>query len=155
MRFLTIAPLAIAMSITTANAEIKWNNASRPYLVARSDEPESDASLRALCRTADAIEVRVGGREQVGKGKGDAVRLRFVSDGQQADVRGVSRRSDDFEMTAGTELVTELKASDPLFGVLRLGKPVTLSGSLKKTVTWAPSNMASAVKDFLTACTGN
>jgi hypothetical protein len=67
----------------------------------------------------------------VGKGEGEKVALTFKSDGREAVVRGLSKWSDDSEMTGGTELVTEVKTSDPLFSVLQTGKAVRLSGSLE------------------------
>ena len=154
MRFSFLVLMAVALSATVARAEMKWTASSRPYLEARSTDSESDASFRALCRSPAAIELRVGAHEGVGKGKGDAVTLRLSSNGHQAVLHGASRRSDDYEMTSGTELVTEIKPSDAVFTLLGSGKDVTITGSLAKPVTWRAENMADAVKSFLTACQG-
>jgi hypothetical protein len=134
-------------------AEIKWSNGARPYLEARSTEEESDASLRAICRNSQTIELRAGANEQVGEGDGKAVTLEFQSDGKKATLTGISKFSEDSEMTGGTELVTEVKDNDPIFSVLQTGKPVTITGfNDKKPVVWAAKGMKSAVAKFLKAC---
>ena len=136
----------------TAAAALEWTVSTGPYLEARSTEHESDASLRAICRNAATVELRVGAQEQVGKGEGEKVALTFKSDGREAVVRGLSKWSDDSEMTGGTELVTEVKTSDPLFSVLQTGKAVRLSGSLAKPAIWEAKGMAPSVKKFLERC---
>jgi len=142
----------MAVAVTQAVAETNWRVSTRPYLEARSTESESDASLRALCRNSQSIALRVGAAEAVGKGKGEKVTLRFESQGKVATLKGVSRESEDTNMTGGTELVTEVADDAPVFAVLQTGKAVKLSGSLAKPVVWSPQGMASAVKTFLDAC---
>jgi hypothetical protein len=143
----------VIVAVVPAAAATKWTVSTRPYLVARSTESESDASLRALCRYSESIELRLGAEDGgVGEGKGEKVNLHLESQGKTATLEGVSRRSEDSEMTGGTELVTEVRADAPVFAVLQTGKPVKLSGSLPKPVVWSPQGMASAVKTFLKAC---
>jgi hypothetical protein len=149
------ALLIFLVSVSSAAAEVVWTVATRPYLIARSSEPESDASLRALCRNPDAIELRLAAREGVGKGRGEPVTLRFQSAGHIAVVNGVSRRSEDFQMTGGTELVTDAKSGDAFFQVLSSGQAVTLSGSIKSTATWDAVGISTSVKSFLSACSGS
>jgi hypothetical protein len=55
-------------------------------------------------------------------------------------------------MTGGTELVVYTGPEDDFFKVLATGKPVKLSGSLKKPVTWNDKGMADAVKKFVKDC---
>lgn len=136
-----------------ALAATKWTAGTMPSLYVMSDEPESDHLLFAVCPIRGVFEVFVGAQEQVGKGAGEAVRLRFESDGKQAVLNGVSRRSHNSEMTGGTELVTRLiPPNDDFFKVLATGKPVKVSGSLAKPVTWNHKGMAEAVKKFMKDC---
>jgi|SRR5580698_6314142 hypothetical protein len=153
--FLTFGAFGILVSCTTANAEMNWITSTRPYLEARSSEPESDASLRAICRSPASIEVRIGANEQVGKGHGEPVKLIFVGNGRQVIVRGISERSSDYEMTGGTELVADLLPGNKLFDLLISGQPVQMGGTLKNKATWSGDKMVSAVRSFLTACKGN
>jgi hypothetical protein len=154
MRIGALALTILPMLSGAACAETKWTVSTRPYLEARSTEEESDASLRAVCRSSGSIELRVGAAEGVGKGSREAVTLQFESAGQHATLRGVSRESDDFQMTGGTELVADVTADDPVFAVLTSGKPVKLSGSLKTPVVWGADGVKRAVTQFLADCRG-
>jgi hypothetical protein len=149
----TIGTLLVAGLANPARAEIKWSVLTRPYLLARTTGPEGDATLRAICRNPNAIEVRIGAEENVGKGNGEPVTLRFSGNGTAVSIKGVSRRSEDYQMTGGTELVTELQADDAFFKLLTSGQPVKVSGSLQKTTTWVGAEMTEAVKKFFSTCT--
>lgn len=144
----------IAVWPTASNAEIDWRMSARPpaSLEGRSTESESDASFRAVCRNKRTVEVRVGAEEQVGKGRGELVKLQFASSGRSAIIQGVSKKSADFEMTGGTELVANVTPNHPVFAVLMTGKPVSLSGSVARRATWTSNNMRAAVEKFLRAC---
>lgn len=133
-------------------AEVKWSTATSPSLYAASNEDESDRSFYAVCPISGIVELFVGADEQVGKGQGEAVKVKVESDGKSATVSGVSRRSFNHEMTGGTELVTRIEIGDDFFKVLSTGKPVKVSGSLSKPVTWNHKGMAGAVKKFLKDC---
>ena len=147
------AALPLLLLVTgSADAKTKWTVGTVASLYAISDEAESDHSLYAFCAIPGIVELYVGAQEQVGKGKNDAVNLRFESDGKSATVSGFSRWSYNSEMTGGTELVTRVEATHDLFKVLATGKPVKLTGSLGKPVTWNHPGMADAVKKFSKAC---
>jgi hypothetical protein len=149
---LLVAPLMLLLVTHPAVAKTKWTAATSPSLYAASDEVESDHSLQAFCPIRGIVELYVGAQEQVGKGANDAVRLRFESDGKSATLSGFSRRSYNSEMTGGTELVTRVEASHDFFKVLTTGKPIRISGSLSKPVTWNHPGMAEAVKKFMRDC---
>lgn len=91
---------ALSCSNENALSATTWTVTKRPFLEARSDEPESDASLRAFCRNGSAIELRVGAAEQVGNGQGEAVAVTFESNSRRITLTGISVKSDDFQMTA-------------------------------------------------------
>ena len=55
-------------------------------------------------------------------------------------------------MTGGTELVTRVTTDHDVFKVLSSGKPVKVTGSLAKPVTWNHPGMADAVKKFIKDC---
>jgi hypothetical protein len=149
---LLIAPLMLALIAAPAAAKTKWTAATSPSLYAASDEPESDHSLYAVCPIRGIVELFVGADEQVGKGENDAVKLRFESDGKSATLSGISRKSFNSEMTGGTELVTRVETNHDVFKVLSSGKPIKLTGSLSKPVTWNHPGMADAVKKFMKDC---
>src|ERR1700730_16444362 len=108
MRVPSIALLGLATLTGPGQAKVAWVVSTAPYLEARSNESEADASLRAICRNSSAVELRVGAYNSVGKGQGESVVLHFNSQVGSAVLRGVSRKSEDYEMTGGTELVTEI-----------------------------------------------
>lgn len=153
LKRLFIVAFALLLGLTVAAvAETKWSTGSAPTLTALSTEVESDFSLFAMCPMPGIVELYVGANEQVGKGQGEAVRLRLESDGKSATLSGVSRNSYNSEMTGGTELVTRIETSNEVFRVLATGKPVKLSGSLSKPVTWNHAGMSGAVRKFLKEC---
>lgn len=150
-----LVPLCLSgvlLSTTISQAATNWSVSTIPTLLALPTESESDTSLLALCRNAGNIELHIGANEEVGRGRGESATLRFQSDGKSAVVKGVSRRSDNYEMTGGTELVTRVSSDSEFFKVLATGKPVNVSGSLKKSVTWSDTAIASAVTKFLLDC---
>jgi hypothetical protein len=152
LRALLIGGCAILFVIDPALAETTWTAATSPTLSASSDEEESDHSLFAVCPIRNIVELFIGAEERVGEGQGEAVKLVLQSGGKSATLSGVSRRSYNHEMTGGTELVTRVETSDEFFKVLSTGKPVKLSGSLSKPVTWNHKGMAAAVKKFMRDC---
>jgi hypothetical protein len=153
-----VAALCIVVSAAFAaapsQAAMRWQAGHRPSLLAHSTESESDRTFWALCRGPGAIELRIGADDFVGKGKGEPVSLTFASGGRRATLRGISKNSDDFQMTGGTELVTEVTRDDPVFAVLLTGKPVTITGSVKKPIMLDGKSAKPAVAKFLAACAG-
>jgi hypothetical protein len=142
----------LLLAAGSAAAKTKWTAATSPSLYAASDEDESDRSLYAVCPIRGIVELYVGANEQVGKGENEAVKLRVESDGKSATLSGFSRWSYNSEMTGGTELVTRVEADHEFFKVLSSGKPIKLTGSLRKPVTWNHPGMADAVKKFMKDC---
>jgi hypothetical protein len=151
-RALFAALLMLLMVVVPAAAKTNWTAATSPSLYAASDETESDHSLYAFCPIRNIVELYVGAEEQAGKGENDAVRLRFESAGKSATLSGFSRKSYNHEMTGGAELVTRVESSHEVFKVLASGKPIKLSGSLSKPVTWNHPGMADAVRKFMKDC---
>ncbi len=144
--------VAAALNAAPSQAAMRWQTSHRPFLLAHSTETESDRSFLALCRGPGAIELRIGADDYVGKGEGEPVSLTFAGGGRRATLRGVSKKSDDFGMTGGRELVTEVTTDDPLFKVLLTGKPVTITGSLKRPIVLDGKRAKPAVAKFLAAC---
>ncbi len=153
MSRLTVAAIVgfVGLISTAAAAQTQWKVSSKPYLEARSSEPETDAALRVLCRRADNVELRVGADVGLGEGKNEAVSLKLESNGKIIDLKGVSKRSEDFEMTGGAELVATVPLDHPLFSFLTTGKPVTLIGPSGKKVSPWITNSKEPVEKFVKA----
>jgi hypothetical protein len=71
-----------------------------------------------------------------------------------ATLAGTAQKSDDFNLTAGVELVTEVAIDHPVFAVLRTGKAVTVTGALEKPATLAGAAMKRTMDNFVSACRG-
>ncbi|HZQ11589.1 MAG TPA: hypothetical protein VFB31_02135 [Pseudolabrys sp.] len=145
---------ALALAPAMASAEVQWRllkQHGQPYLQGMPDESESDNEFWALCRAGGAIEVGIGADSNVGKGEGEPVSVTLTSAGARATVNGRSRKSMNFEMTAGTELQTQVSRDDALFKVLAAGQPITVAGSIK-TATWPAKGLKAKVAAFLAAC---
>lgn len=78
--------------------------------------------------------------------------LTLASAGKSATVKGRSRWSENSEMTGGTELRATVALTHPLFAVLATGKPITVTGSLKKPVTWKVRSLKARLAAFIKAC---
>jgi hypothetical protein len=153
-----IAALLAAAIVTPAVAadSVTWSLSKkdgRPYLVGMwTAEEEGDTEFWAHCRKGGAIELGVGASSGVGKGTGDAVSLTLKSGTQSAKLEGKSRRSVNFEMTAGHELRAQTTANEPVFGVLATGGPISVTGSIEKPITWPARGLKAKVAAFLAAC---
>jgi len=144
-----LAPAAAASA-----APVEWRllkQEGRPYLQGMPAETESDTEFWALCRRGGKIEIGVGANSMVGKGEGETVSLTLASGSARAHLRGKSRNSVNFQMTAGTELRAEVSRDDALFKVLATGKPITVSGSIKRDI-WAVKGLSAKLAAFLRAC---
>lgn len=145
---------AVMLAPAAASADVVWQltkKQGRPFLQGASSEPETDKEFWAHCAAAGAIEIGVGAESNVGKGDGEAVTLTLLSGGTRAVLAGHSRKSADFQMTAGTELRAKVSSNDAVFTVLATDKPITVSGSIK-TVTWPVKGLKTKVAAFLQAC---
>ena len=147
--------VAMALAPAVASADVAWTlgkKQGRPFLQAMSTEAESDTEFWALCGAGGAIEIGVGADTNVGEGKGEPVTLTLASGPTRATLSGQSRNSANFQMTAGTELRAKITRGDAVFKVLAAGQPITASGSIKMTVTWAVKGLKPKVAAFLKAC---
>ncbi len=134
--------------------EITWiltSKYGRGYLQGMPDEPEVDTELWAHCRTDGRFDVGMAAEANVGKGRGEPVALTLSSAGTNAKVAGVSRKSENFEMTSGVELRATVARDDKLFAVLATGKPVTVSGPIKP-LQWNVKGLKSKVATLLANC---
>ena len=147
------AALLLALPVVSAQAKTIWSVASRPFLEARSSEPESDADLRATCFDG-LVTVRIGGTIGVGKGSGEPVSVKIEGEGKSAKVQGVSMSTPDSEMTGGAELVTDLRLDSPAAEILLSGKAVKIVTPDQKTHTLFDADSAGAVKKFVKKCRG-
>lgn len=127
---------------------------SRTGLVIRSNEPESDALLRAKCASGGKVALRFGGDLQFGDGEGGAVEARLVSGRRTQTLRGVSRWSEDSEMTGGTELVATLAPSDAALGLLAAGGAIKVSGGRTRSAITLDAATAARLRNYLQSCSG-
>ncbi|WP_424362346.1 hypothetical protein [Methylocystis parvus] len=149
-----IATASLALCAAPAFAKTSWGGKPRPYLEARSNEDEADATVRASCAFDGLMTLRLGADIQVGEGKGEAVTVKIESGDKSAKVHGLSRSSPDSEMTGGTELVTDLPLNDPAIDILFSGKAVTIVTPDQKKHTLVDADSAGATKKFLKQCRG-
>jgi hypothetical protein len=123
----------------------------RAYLSGMPNESEVDYEFWAHCRADGAIEVGAAAESHVGKGGGEAVMLRLASGLKRATLTGVSRHSENFEMTGGVELRATVSHDHPVFAVLGNGSKVKVSGPIKP-LTWETKGLKPKVTAFLKAC---
>jgi hypothetical protein len=147
------AALLLALPVASAQAKTIWSVASKPFLEARSSEPESDADLRATCFDG-LVTVRIGGTIGVGKGAGEPISAKIEGEGKSAKVQGVSMNTPDSEMTGGAELVTDLRLDSPAAEILFSGKAVKIVTPDQKTHSLFDADSAGAVKKFVKQCRG-
>ena len=152
LRFLMFC--AVLLWPAAALADMQWQfikKQGRPYLQGAPSEPETDKQFWALCLADGGIDIGVGAESNVGEGNGEPVTLTLAVAGATAKLAGNSRKSANFQMTAGTELRARIKREDALFTVLAADKPIAVSGSIKST-TWPVKGLKAKVAAFLQAC---
>ena len=135
-------------------AEVEWNLSNkdgRAFLSGMPRESEVDNELWAHCRADGAIDIGAGAESHVGRGAGEAVTLRLASGRKKATLTGVSRESANVQMTGGVELRATVARDHPVFAVLATGKPIFVSGPIKK-LTWPVMGLKAEVAAFLRAC---
>ena len=136
-------------------ADIEWSLSKkdgRAYLNGMHKESEVDNEFWALCRADGAIEIGAGAESHVGHGGGEAVTLKLAAGLRKATLTGVSRESDNYKMTSGVELRAIVASAHPLFKVLANGKPITVSGPIKKPLTWPVNHGPEAEGSGFLAC---
>jgi hypothetical protein len=135
-------------------ADVVWTvskEKGRAYLSGMPNESEVDYEFWADCRAGGKIEVGAGAEAHVGKGRGEAVTLKLMSAGKTATLTGVSRESENVEMTGGIEIRATVSRDHPLFAVLATGKPIRVSGPIKP-MTWPVKGLSAKTAEFLKAC---
>ena len=135
-------------------ADVVWTvskKGGRAYLGGMPNESEVDYEFWAHCRANGSIEVGAAAESHVGKGRGEAVTLKFASAGKTATLTGVSRESENVEMTGGIELRAVISREHPLFIVFATGKPIVVSGPIKP-MAWPVKRLSARTAVFLKAC---
>lgn len=146
---------ALFLLPVTAQAAIVWKlekKDGQPHLFALPTAEESDFDFWALCKKGGVIEIGIGADTNVGKGDGEPVTVTLKSGGKEAKIEGRSIKSENYEMTAASELRTQAKAGDPLFAVLSAGAPISVTGSIEKPAKWQVSGLKAKVAAFLARC---
>jgi hypothetical protein len=123
----------------------------RAHLGGMPNEPEVDYEFWAHCRADGAIDVGAAAESHVGKGGGEAVMLKLASGLKRTTLTGVSRHSDNFEMTGGVELRATVARDHPVFAVLGNGGKVKVSGPIKPA-TWETKGLKPKIAAFLKEC---
>lgn len=154
MRLLWLIVASALVWPASAGAEINWllsKKYGRGYLQGMPNESEVDLEFWAHCRTDGRIDVGMAAEANVGKGKGEAVTLTLTSAGQSTKVSGISRRSENFEMTSGVELRATVSRGDKLFAVLATGKPVAVTGPIEP-LEWDVKGLKPKVAALIAGC---
>lgn len=147
--------IAATCGPTFAVAAVQWKFTQKnhhPYLQGFSGEYEGDNVFWALCRSTGIVDVGAGADSGVGKGTGEKVSLTLSSAGRSVSLQGSSRKSENFELTGGTELRTTVSIKNDLFLILKSGKPIKVVGSIEKPTPWSVDGLMMSVGAFLTAC---
>jgi hypothetical protein len=146
--------IAVAFAQAAAAANIDWGldkQKGRPYLFGMPAISESDTIFWARCAGKQAIDLGIGGNNDVGKGKGEAVSITLKSGAVSTTIAGRSRKSANVEMTGTSELRAKVSAGHDVFKVLATGKPIAVSGSIEAE-TWPVKGLQSKVAAFLKSC---
>jgi hypothetical protein len=115
---------------------------------------EQDTLVRFACRRGGKIEIGIGADLGIGKGRGEAVVMSARSGFATVRIEGVSRKSENFEMTSGIELVKAgVDANDPLIELLKLEGSATLKQEPNgKSFTFPAKGFSAALAKFLKGC---
>jgi hypothetical protein len=153
------AGLAVVLAVAAAQSAFAVDYQGRirdlPYLEIWPNVPEVDPILRASCGPPGRIHLRIGSELGVGDGEGGPVHLDLESGAQRATLKGRSVQSPNFQMTAGTELATDLGPDDPVWALLTSGKAMKISGSIAQAASVNIGRSAADLKRFLARCRGN
>lgn len=126
---------------------------SVPRVEIRSNAPEGDALIRAICLGFGMVELRLGAEFDVGAGKGEAVTVTLKSAGKAANVSGASLQSIDSPMTGSSELLATVRSADAIFSVLASGAAIRFSGSIKGAQSVSiGADATKSLKKFLASC---
>jgi hypothetical protein len=140
--------------VAASAAEVVWTLSKkngRAYLTGMLNESEVDHEFWAHCRADGAIDVGAAAESHVGKGGGEAVTLKLARALKSATLTGVSRQSDNFQMTGGVELRATVSREHPVFAVLSAGSRIQVTGPIKP-LTWEIKGLKQKLAAFLKAC---
>src|SRR5260221_14166540 len=149
-----LAAAALLWPAVASATDVVWTLSKkdrRAYLAGMYAESEVDNEFWAHCRADGAIEVGAAAESHVGRGGGEAVTLKLSSGLKSTTLTGVSRQSENSEMTGGVELRATVSHNHPLFAVLSTGKAVKVSGPIKP-LTWPVNGLKAKTAAFLKAC---
>ena len=149
-----LAACVLLWPVAANAADVVWTLSKkngRAYLSGMPNESEVDNEFWAHCRADGAIEVGAAAESHVGRGGGEAVTLKLSSGFKNTTLTGVSRQSENFQMTGGVELRATISHNHPLFAVLSSGKAVKVSGPIKP-LTWPVKGLKAKTAEFLKAC---
>jgi len=149
-----LAAAVMLQPVSAGAADVVWTLSKkdgRAYLSGMPNESEVDNEFWAHCRADGAIDVGAAAESHVGRGGGEAVTLKLSSGLKSTTLTGVSRQSENSEMTGGVELRATISHNHPLFAVLSTGKAVKVSGPIKP-LTWPVNGLKAKTAAFLKAC---
>jgi len=114
---------------------------------------EQDTLVRFTCKRGGALEIGLGADVGIGKGNSEGVTMSVKSAAASLRVDGVSRKSANFEMTSGTELVKTITASDPLIDLLKIEGLISMRQEpAGKSFTFPAKGFGAALAKFLKGC---
>jgi len=154
-RAVIVMILAALCAPAAAKDGIRWTLGKKdgqPHLIGMSTEQEADTEFWALCKGGGVAQIGVGANSNAGKAEGETIALTLKSGAQTAKLSGTSRKSENFEMTGGSELIAQVKTDDPLFAVLTVGKPIAVSGNIEHPGNWPVSGLKAKAAAFRAAC---
>jgi len=157
MKRLAAISLAVGVLLGPAiasAAEVVWSlqkKSGRAYLFGMLNESEVDNEFWAHCRADGAIDVGAAAESHVGKGGGEAVTLKLGRPLKSATLTGVSRHSENSEMTGGVELRATVSRDHPVFAVLAAGLKIQVTGPIEP-LTWETKGLKQKVAAYLKAC---
>ncbi len=153
MKLIALAAAALLPMFATQPAfAFKWIYLREAKeLIGSTSEEEGDTDFRATCRAGGKAEIGIGAAEGIGTGEGELVSVTLTASAQTLTIDGHSRKSPNFEMTAGVELRTEVDAKDAVFRLLGESGAIRVSGKTIKA-TWPANGRAAATRAFVKAC---
>jgi len=140
--------------VAASAAEVVWSlqkKKGRTFVSGMINESEVDYEFWAHCRADGAIDIGAAAESHVGKGGGEAVTLKLARGLKSATLTGVSRHSENSEMTGGVELRATVSRDHPVFAVLSAGSTVKVTGPIKP-LTWDTKGLKPKLEAFLKAC---
>jgi len=152
------ALLAVAIAITlpsqsfSASAEpFRWSFLKEDRsLVGREEVEEGDHAFHATCSAPGMVQLGIGADIGAGSGEGEKVSITLTTSNSSTRLDGFSRRSANFEMTAGIELQATVRLTHPVFQLLLDPGVVKVTGDLQNSLPAA--GRAAATGSFIEAC---